>query len=114
MKIRKGERVVSTTTAKGVTADAEVYAPHVRSWHVDVDVFEMGDHTAAHAVLRAEAARNLDASGEARRNPADVEVPEIGDEIAVARAVRHLSDRLFEAASSDIAGIEGHDVTVSR
>jgi len=88
--------------------------PHVRSWRVDIDLFEAGDDTSAHAVLVAEAPRRLDARGEAHRNPADLAVPEIGDEVAVARALRRLSDRLLTTASSDLTGIEGHHVTLSQ
>jgi Domain of unknown function (DUF1876) len=41
-------------------------------------------------------------------------VPKIGDEVAVARALRQLSDRLFEAASADITAVEGQQADVSR
>ncbi|HEY5249367.1 MAG TPA: dsRBD fold-containing protein [Dermatophilaceae bacterium] len=88
-------------------------APHVRSWRVDIDLFEAGDDTTAHAVLVAEAPNRVDAQGQAHRKPGDMAVPEIGDEIAVARALRHLADQLLATASSDIAHIEGHQVTLS-
>jgi hypothetical protein len=87
---------------------------HSRSWRVNLDLYETEDETKAHAVLVAEAPRRLAASGAAYRNPADLPVPEIGDEIAVARALRRLSDRLFEVASADIAGIEGQPVDIDR
>lgn len=105
--------VVSSRTAGGVTNTDDI-TPHVRSWRVDIDVFETGDRTAAHATLVADAPGRLDGRGEALRNPVDVAVPEIGDEIAVARALRRLSDRLFEAASLDITGSQGHPAAVSR
>jgi hypothetical protein len=95
------------------SSEPPVVAPHVRSWRVDIDLFEAGDDTTAHAVLVAESPARLDARGEAHRKPSDQPVPEIGDEIAVARALRRLSDRLFETASADIAGVAGHDATVS-
>lgn len=82
-------------------------AQHVRSWRVNIDLFETGDETTAHAVLVAEAPVRLDASGEAHRNPIDVPVAEIGDEVAVARALRRLSDRLLEVASADITAAQG-------
>jgi hypothetical protein len=95
--------------ATGAASSARpVEAPHVRSWRVNIDLFETGDDTSAHAVLVAESPTRLDARGKAHRNPADKSVPEIGDEVAVARALRLLSDRLLEAASTDIAGIAGH------
>jgi hypothetical protein len=91
-----------------------VTVPHVRSWRVNIDLFEAGDETAAHAVLVTEAPRHLDARGAAHRNPAHVAVPEIGDEVAVARALRQLSDRLLETASADLSSIEQRDITLSR
>lgn len=87
-------------------AGGSAVAPHVRSWRVDIDLFEAGDDTTAHAVLVAESPRKLDARGEAHRNPRDLDVPEIGDEVAVARALRRLSDRLLETASLDMSGVE--------
>jgi Domain of unknown function (DUF1876)/Domain of unknown function (DUF1918) len=88
--------------------------PHVRSWRVNIDLFESGADTTAHAVLVAEAPARLDARGEAHRNPADASVPKIGDEVAVARALRRLSDRLLEAASADIASAKGRPATLER
>jgi hypothetical protein len=106
-------RVRAMPVADAPATEPPVFAPHVRSWRVDIDLFESGDETTAHAVLVAEAPAKLDAKGEARRNPADAPVPEIGDEVAVARALRRLADRLLETASSDITEVEGHKVTVS-
>ncbi len=88
--------------------------PHVRSWRVSIDLFETGDDTTAHAVLVAEAPQQLDARGQAHRNPADAPVPEIGDEVAVARALRRLSDRLLEVASADIASAQGNPVKLDH
>jgi Rv2632c-like len=52
----------------------------------------------------------LDSRGETRRSPGNVDVPEIGDEVAAARALRRLADRLQGVASEDIEAIEGHEV----
>ena len=87
-------------------------ARHIRSWSVTVDLFEDGLETAAHAVLRSEAPEHLDAHGTAHRRPADPDVPEIGDEIAAARALRRLADRLLETAEADIQAIEGKPVAL--
>jgi hypothetical protein len=87
-------------------------ARHARSWRVEIDLYEADDDTTAHAVLVAEPARRVDASGAARRNPADTPVAVIGDEIAVARALRHLSDRLLATASEDISGAQGDRVDI--
>jgi hypothetical protein len=78
---------------------------HTREWHVDIYVYESGDSTSATAVLRSDVPTPLQSHGEARRRPRDPDVPEIGDEIAVARALRRLADQLLE-----IAGLEGHPV----
>ncbi len=86
---------------------------HVRDWHVRVSIFERGDETDATVVLLADAPEHLRAHGHARRSSGDRAVPEIGDEVAVARALRRLADRLLDTAERDIEGEtgEGH-VTV--
>ena len=40
--------------------------------------------------------------GLARRNPRDSEVPEIGDELAAARALADLAHQLIEATVADL------------
>ena len=85
---------------------------HVSSWSVTIDLFDNGPDTSAHAVLRSPAPQHLDAHGAAHRRPTDVDVPEIGGEIAVARALRHLADKLLATAADDIADIEGVPVTL--
>jgi hypothetical protein len=85
-------------------------ARHVTSWHVRVDVFEDGDNTSAHAVLVDEANSPLDALGAALRLPGTIPVPEIGDEVAVGRALRFLGDRLLSQAAEDVAALSGEPV----
>lgn len=101
-----------------LTHDGEPAEPaaarHVRSWRVTIDLVESGDQTTAHAVLLAETPERLDASGQAHRNPADPPMPEIGDEVAVARALRRLSDRLLEVASADISAVKGTPATLRQ
>ncbi|GLY70546.1 dsRBD fold-containing protein [Amycolatopsis taiwanensis] len=43
--------------------------------------------------------------GDARLNPADRNVPEIGDELAVSRALSDLAHRLLDATAGDIEAI---------
>jgi hypothetical protein len=90
--------------------DAEPPPPepprHVKSWRVDLDLFESGDETTAHAVLVADVP-GIESRASAHRLPGHVEVPEIGDEMAVARALRRLADRLMSVATDDIASVEG-------
>jgi hypothetical protein len=83
----------------------------VKTWQVEVSVFESEGDTTAHAVLVAEVP-GVDATGRTYRNPHDADVPQIGDEIAVARALRRLSDRLLGVAAEDIAALEGHPVVL--
>jgi hypothetical protein len=84
---------------------------HVKTWRVDLQLFESEDSTTAHATLLAETS-GIDAVGRARRRHEDANVPEIGDEVAAARALRRLADRLLGTASDDIAAVEGHPVSL--
>jgi hypothetical protein len=88
--------------------------PHVRDWTVRITIFEGGDDTSAQAVLVADAPEHLRARGESHRSQRDRMSPEIGDEVAVARALRHLADQLMTAAEDDIAASTGEDVYVRR
>lgn len=87
--------------------------PHTKRWQVDIYLYEAGESTSATAVLRSEVPEPLRSSGEAHRRPGDRDVPEIGDEVAVARALRKLADRLLAAAAGDIASIEGHPIELT-
>lgn len=93
---------------------SEATAPHVTTWNVEIQVYEQGADTSARAVLHAGAVTPLEARGRAHRAATDHDIPEIGDEVAVARALRHLADALLEAASGDISQIEQRDVTLTR
>lgn len=73
-----------------------------RQWRVDVYVSEEGDLTKARAVLTGDSPRHVSANGTSRRNPHDPAVPEIGDEIAVSRALDALSQELRAVAYDDI------------
>jgi hypothetical protein len=86
---------------------------HVRDWHVRVSIFERGNDTDANVVLLADSPVHLTAQGHARRSTDDLQVPEIGDEVAVARALRRLADRLLQTAEGDISAMTGEEhVTV--
>ncbi|GAA3336556.1 DUF1876 domain-containing protein [Amorphoplanes nipponensis] len=77
---------------------------HARTWRVEIDINEHDDERRTHAVARlySGAPSPLRAEGQARRRPADREVPEIGDELAVARALADLAHQLLEAGAGDI------------
>lgn len=77
---------------------------HTKRWTVDIVIDEHDDKrlTRAEARLHTTDRSDLRGEGTARRNPADVEVPEIGDELAVARALSELAHRLLDATVGDI------------
>lgn len=77
---------------------------HVARWRAQVYLFEHDSMTQARVELDT-GANTLTGEGLARRHPADPEVPEIGDELAVGRALIELGERLVHAASEDIAAL---------
>jgi hypothetical protein len=86
---------------------------HAKDWTVRISVLADEDDAEARVVLVADSPRHLTAHGHSHRSTSDRAVPEIGDEVAVARALRRLADRLLETAADDIAGVTGeHDVTL--
>ncbi|PFG40163.1 uncharacterized protein DUF1876 [Georgenia soli] len=90
------------------------------TWKIAIDLFSTGDvrsdghMTTAHAVLRTSAGTRLEGYGRARRNPEDPEVPEIGEELAAARALRDLADRLLRATSDDLSAMEHERIRLAR
>lgn len=77
------------------------------TWRVQVTVTHDGRDTTAQAVLLAEGEDRIDAVGQARRDPEDDPVTLIGEEVAVARALRRLADRLTGVAEGHIEGRTG-------
>lgn len=73
-----------------------------KTWTVTIDLDEQGDTTFAEATLDAENKTQIRARGISRRNPGDEAVPQIGDELATARALSDLVDQLLDATASDI------------
>ncbi len=73
-----------------------------KQFEVEVLITERGDETRADAVLRSGETRRLHGVGRARRNPKDRAVPEIGDELAAARALSDLAHQLLDAAAADV------------
>jgi hypothetical protein len=76
-----------------------------KRWTVDIYIDEHEGRTRAEARLRTSDATHLAGVGLARLNPSDRDVPEIGDELATARALSELAHRLLEAAAGDIEAI---------
>jgi hypothetical protein len=75
---------------------------HTRTWNVEIYLYEDDSATRAEAVLRTDAGTELRHTGVARRNPADRDIPEIGDELAACRAVTGLAHDLLEATITDV------------
>jgi hypothetical protein len=77
----------------------------VKRWTVNVFVDERDSRTYAEARLQAGDKTRLTylaGTGLARLNPADKDIPEIGDELAVARALSDLGHQLLLTATADI------------
>ena len=92
---------------------AQPRAGTMRQWDVRVTIFERGEETTATVALVADSPEALTARGSSRRAQDDPDSPLIGDEIAVARALRHLADQLLETAEREIESSTGeHDVIV--
>lgn len=84
------------------------------TWSVEIQLFEGDDDTSARATLisgeGSARRRTVTGSGRAHRRNGDVAVAEIGAEIATARALRDLGDKLLEVASGDISAVENREV----
>lgn len=74
----------------------------VKQWTVTIDIDEHEGHTRAVARLHDRDTERLTGVGLARLDPADRDVPDIGDEIAAARALSDLSHRLLQTATEDV------------
>jgi hypothetical protein len=98
-------------TLPGTQDDDQV--PAHTTWRIQVDVFEHEGHTHAQALLVApgeDLGSGLDelrSVGQARRAPGDPDLPLVGDELAVGRALRRLASRLLGDAEQDIAHATG-------
>ncbi|GAA3248083.1 DUF1876 domain-containing protein [Nonomuraea helvata] len=80
----------------------EVAVMQAKQWTVQIYINEDGNDTCARAVLTTRDGTGLAGTGRARRNPADPSVPEIGDELAVSRALTDLAEKLAVVAQRDI------------
>jgi hypothetical protein len=75
-----------------------------KQWSVQIDISEDGKNTDVRATLTTMNGRTIEGTGHARRNPQDRAVPEIGDELAVGRALLDLGNRLVRLAANEISG----------
>ncbi len=88
------------------------------TWMVEIHLFESDDTSSARATLvtgaGAQQRRTVTGHGRSHRSPDDVDVPEIGAEVAAARALRDLADRLLGTASEDLAAVEHTQVRLTH
>ncbi|GAA2874892.1 DUF1876 domain-containing protein [Pseudonocardia halophobica] len=73
-----------------------------KRWTVSIDIDEHEGRTRAVARLHPDETQSVMGVGLARLNPADRDVPEIGDELAAARALSELTHRLLGIAADDL------------
>jgi hypothetical protein len=85
-----------------------------KRWTVELFIDEHDGHTYAEARLHSGTDEPLVGVGRAALNPADRDVPEIGDELAAARALNDLGHRLLLATAADIGAVTAEDVQLSR
>ena len=102
----------------GGDGDTPQAATHsTTTWHVQLTLVESSGSTTAEATLVAGPAEGgsvgtLRGVGHARKDPHDVEVPLIGDEVAAGRALRRLADALLGQAEQDISAQTGNKAHV--
>lgn len=82
-----------------------------RVMSIDLDLAETGRVTAVEARVTVRGTQFV-GRGTALRHPADPMVPEVGEELAAARALTVLAGKLVAAAEDAIAGHEGRPVTI--
>lgn len=73
-----------------------------KTWTILVTLDEGEDDTHADAVLNMGDKFEMRAHGFARKNPRDEAVPQVGDELAAARALSGLAHDLLDMASREI------------
>lgn len=78
----------------------------IKTWHVELFLHEDGARTVARAVLQTDDTRHVEGRGITKRAPQDTDIPEIGDEVAAARALHELAGELLRTAAGDIAAVE--------
>jgi hypothetical protein len=86
----------------------------MKRWRVDLMIGEDEGRTYAEARLKTELGDRIVGVGWAQVSSDDYDVPEIGDEIAVARALRDLGSRVLDTASRDVASVTNSEVSLTR
>lgn len=83
-------------------------------WSVEIYLDEDEGQTHAEARLVARDREKVRGRGQARCNPTDWDVPEIGAELATSRALSDLAHRLLDRAAEDIEAVTHEHVTLNR
>jgi hypothetical protein len=86
---------------------------HSKTWRVDIVAYEGQHATSAQAVLHGEVRDGMTGIGVARRRPGDVDLPLVGDEVALGRALRRRSDVLLKAAAEELSETTGSPVELT-
>ena len=86
----------------------------IKEWYVDVVLGEDDGQTYAEARLVTEIGDRIVGVGRAQVGPEDYDVPEIGDEVAVARALSDLGGQLLATASGDIGQVTSQPVRLTH
>ncbi|MDR7300667.1 DUF1876 domain-containing protein [Haloactinomyces albus] len=73
-----------------------------RTLTLNMEVVESEMKTTADATMATGSGRIVHGHGTARRHPDDPDIPQIGDEIAAARALSELSHKLLDTAAQEI------------
>lgn len=110
MRVESGSGQPEHPAAFATTASRR--AGTSKTWRVQVSLVETGDNTHASALLIADQRGEISGEGDSHRSPGDEPKAAIGDEVAAARALRHLADMLLARAESDIEAVTGTDAYV--
>ncbi len=86
----------------------------MKRWTVDIFIGEDEGRTYAEARLHTEVGDHLVGVGRAKVSPPDYDIPEIGDELAAARALADLGHRLLLAGAGDVAQVTREPVHLSH
>ncbi len=89
----------------------EGQVPNRASMRVDLTLSEDADHCEAVARVRMRD-RDFSGWGRARRHPTDPEMPVVGEELAVARALSDVSHQLVVAAADSLESALGRPVAL--
>lgn len=85
-----------------------------RTWDLHVHIVEKERETIADLLLRTDTGDTVAGRGAAHRNPQDADMPKVGDELAVSRAMSQLAHKLLDTAAMRIGEAEHRPVQLSH